>query len=57
MTLAEKILFMEDFIEQFPDVTIGEYLEALNEIEQIEKRTADIKEEISQEYNNQKAAI
>lgn len=66
MNLYAKIQLMKDLIKENRDITIGEYAQAVSEIESIEQKTGDLYLQTSvgivdtamlTEYNNQKTAI
>ena len=42
MTLSDQITFIDDLIRENPDITIREYLEAVQEIDSIEKTKTDM---------------
>lgn len=42
MTLANQITFVDDLIKEDPDITIRQYLEAVQEIDTIEKTQTDM---------------
>jgi hypothetical protein len=41
MTLEDKIRLIDELIEEYPDVTIREYVDALKEITDIEEKTEE----------------
>lgn len=54
MTIALQILLIADLIEEYQDITISEYLEALKEIENVTLATINEQSKMNTDEQNSK---